>query len=268
MIPTRSGYSGHSYKLFTDYNDIHIFVEDSGFENLYFEIFKRSEIRIRQVFSLNGKTSVVEAARNCNDSKCIYIIDRDWDDLLDIIEPAANLVALDKYAIENYLIEYSGFRAIVLSYHPRKNIDCILNQSMFDEIVQEVSNQLRPLFECYATMQLCKDARQNCSITPAKFQMKNNTCMPDPSEINNFITSIGLPIPNGVRNYFAGNVLCDRGHGKYMMHYVWKGVCNISNTRCQLHIDSLLIRLAQTVNDQVFSDLYDKIKYSIERNNN
>ena len=85
MIPERATYSGQSYKLYDDYNDIHIFVEDSGFENLYKVLFKKYGIKVENVFSKNGKQDVLDAAKACKDTKCVFIVDRDWDDLLGAI---------------------------------------------------------------------------------------------------------------------------------------------------------------------------------------
>lgn len=264
MIPTRSEYSGQSYRLFTDYNDIHVFVEDSGFENLYAELFRRSGLNVRKVFSRNGKASVVEAARCCNDPRCVYVVDSDWDDFLNITHSLANLVVLEKYSIENYFIEYSGFRALVLADKPRGDLETLLSSGMFDSIVEDVSNSLRPLFECYLAIQAAQDKRPNCAIKPGRFQTKDKSCLPDTNVIAAFVADIGIAIPKDVRDYFAGDVLRDRGHGKYMLHFVWSGVRDASGAG-QLSLDSLLIRLAQTIDSQVFRSLCTKIRRTAEK---
>ena len=63
MIPARTQYSGDSYHIYEDYNDIHLFVEDKGFENLYKTILERSGITTKKVFSMNGKVSVIKEAQ-------------------------------------------------------------------------------------------------------------------------------------------------------------------------------------------------------------
>jgi len=258
MIPTRSEYSGQSYKLFTDYNDVHVFVEDAGFENLYTEVFKCSGLKIRKAFSKNGKDSVIEAARGCNDRKCVYVIDRDWDDFLQKIQTLRNLVILEKHSIENYLLSYSGFRSVVIADNPKDDINSVLSKNMFDTIVDYVSQRLRPLFECYLTMQMTKDPRSNCSRRPGAFQARNRTCAPDEKAIATFIDDIGLPIPEVVRDYFSGDVLKDRGHGKYMLHFVWAGVRQKSGTK-QVGFDTLMIRLAQTTDARKFRNLCNDV---------
>lgn len=258
MIPVREPYSGQSYRLYNDYNDIHVFIEDAGFENLYKEIFRKYNLAIRKVFSKNGKKSVIEAAHKCNDKRCVYIIDRDWDDVLEKTYKCRNLLILEKYSIENYLIDYSAFYAIVLAGNPRKEIDKFFNKQSFNDIIDEVSNCLRPLFECYLAMQLSGDSRPNCSRKPGSFKERNESCAPDKRAITSFIKEIGIPIPQLVKDYFEGDVLRVRGHGKYMLHFVWTGIQKLTALN-QLKIDSLMIRLVQLADDSVFEVFYDKI---------
>ena len=264
MIPTRSEYTGQAYRLFTDYNDLHVFVEDSGFENLYAEVFRRSGLNIRKVFSKNGKPSILEAARCCNDPECVYVIDRDWNDFLNITHPLSNLVVLQMYSIENYFISYSGFRALVLADNPRVDVECLLSSNTFNSLVEDVSNCLRPLFECFLAMQAAQDNRPNCGLKPGKFQTRNKSCLPDSKTIGAFVASAGVAIPQAVRDYFAGNVLRERGHGKYMLHFVWASVRDASGAR-QLNHDALLIRLAQTIDFDIFHDLCTTIGNTARR---
>jgi hypothetical protein len=258
VIPVRGQYLGQSYRLYNDYNDVHVFVEDAGFENLYKEIFRVYGLRIRQVFSKNGKKAVIDAARSCTDNRCVYIVDRDWDDILNRIESLENVVVLQKHSIENYLLDYSGFYAIVLADNPRADMDALFNELVFNSIVNKISNRLRPLFESYLAMQITEDDRQGCSQKPGSFQEKNRTCAPDRDAIARFIADIGIPIPQSVRNYFAGDVLRDRGHGKYMLHFLWVGVCKSTHMR-QLEIDRLMVRLAQVIDPSVFTTLCDEV---------
>ena len=74
MIPARTQYSGDSYHIYEDYNDIHLFVEDKGFENLYKTILERSGIPTKKVFSMNGKVSVIKEAQKNKDKKCRFLL--------------------------------------------------------------------------------------------------------------------------------------------------------------------------------------------------
>lgn len=268
MIPTRGPYSGESYRLFDDYNDVHVFVEDAGFENLYREVFRRCNLTIRKVFSKNGKDSVIKAAQTSNDKRCVYVVDRDWDDALLVNHALDNLVVLEKHSIENYLLDYSGFYAIVLADKPKMDIETIFSRNIFISIVNEVSRRLRPLFECFLAMQVVGDHRTGCSIKPGFFKENTRMCAPDTSCIAHFIARIGLQIPQSVHDYFAGEVLLDRGHGKYMLHFVWAGVRQSTNIG-QLGMEQLKIRLAQTVDPEIFRAFCDEVtRKGLQKSNN
>ena len=114
MIPERAIYSGQSYKLYDDYNDIHIFVEDKGFENLYVVLFKKYGVNVENIFWKNGKDAVLKAAESCTDTKCVFMVDRDWDDLLGITSTLDNVVVLSMHSIECYLIDHKAFSGIIL----------------------------------------------------------------------------------------------------------------------------------------------------------
>lgn len=258
MIPVREMYRGQSYKLFDDYNNVHVFVEDAGFENLYREIFKQCGLPIEKVFSRNGKQEIVDEAVSCRDPKCVFIVDRDWDDLLGIEPILHNVVVLKKHSIENYLIEYSGFSKLVLGDKPKANINELLSKQQFDAIIEDVSRKLLPLFECFATMQMLATGRTGCAYDPGHFQKKNSSCAPDEKKISEFIDAEGEAVPYPVINYFSGDVLRDRGHGKYMLHFVWMGVRNLSKVG-QLSMDRLMMRLAQLVKSSDLEVLCEQV---------
>ena len=255
MISQREPYRNQSYKLFDDYNSCHIFVEDAGMENLYKEILRRCGLSIRKVFSKNGKGEVLRAAQASNDRRCIFVVDRDWDDLLGNIHSLRNLIVLQKHSIENYLIHYEAFCAIIIGDKPKIQIETLLNCERYQEIVSDICLKLRPLFECFAAMQMCGRKEDSCGRNPGNFQVNNRSCAPDERKISNFITEVSIEIPQQVRNYFAGDVLCDRGHGKYMLHFAWAAIRHISKVS-QLSSDKLMMRLAQVVDTEAFEDLH------------
>ncbi|MBX3729550.1 MAG: DUF4435 domain-containing protein [Candidatus Sumerlaeia bacterium] len=257
--PIRGEYSGRSYLLFNDYNDINLFVEDKGFENLYLEILRRSGTRVRKVFSRDGKKAVLKAAESCSDSKCVYLIDRDWDDALGIRYDLDRLIVLDRHSIENYFLEYGGFCGIVRASKPREDVEKVLSKDVFDEIVQEVSDALRPLFECFLTIQMEGSGEQNCSAMPGKFaEGKGGLGGPNCKAIQEFIADRGIRTLDAARHYFALADLRERGHGKFMIHFVWNSVRCAASLK-QIGRDELLIRLAQLVDASVFDYLMREI---------
>jgi len=259
MIPERTSYLGQSYKLYDDYNDIHVFVEDVRFENLYKVLFKKSGVKVENIFSKNGKESVLNAAESCSDTKCVYIVDRDWDDLLGIVPTLKNVVVLGMHSIECYLIDHSAFSGIVLGENPKCDIDSLLSEKLFGKILTDVSDKLRPLFECFAAMQMSDEKRKGCSHKPGHFQQKNSSCAPDMREINQFISNSGVAVPQSVKSYFLDKALTQKGHGKYMLHYVWEGVRHKLKVR-RIGIERLMMRLAQLIDTQEIKALANEVK--------
>lgn len=262
MIPERAPYSGQSYKLYDDYNDVHVFVEDKGFENLYVVLFKKYGVGVENIFSRNGKDEVLKAAESCTDTKCVFIVDRDWDDLLGIISTLNNVVVLSMHSIECYLIDHKAFSGIILGERPRCDIDSLLGEKHFEEILTDVSGKLRPLFECFATMQMRGKKEKMCA--PGRVQQKNRSCAPDEREIAKFISESGVLVPQSAKNYFSAEVLITRGHGKFMLHYVWEGVRRRSRIR-QIGMEKLMIRLAQLIDTLDLKALIHEVEVRASR---
>lgn len=259
MIPERASYSGQSYKLYDDYNDIHIFVEDTGFKNLYKVLFGKYDVKVEKIFSKNGKESVLEAAESCTDTKCVFIVDRDWDDLLYVIPTLKNVVILGMHSIECYLIDHRAFSGIVLGECPKCDIDSLLGEEHFEEILTDVSDKLRPLFECFASMQMSDENRKGCSHKPGHFQQKNRSCAPDVQKITQFISDSGVSLSQHIKNYFSDKVLTKKGHGKFMLHYVWEGVRYRSKIG-RIGIEKLMMRLAQLIDTKELKTLIHDVK--------
>ncbi len=258
MIPRRTTYNGQSYKLFDEYNDIHIFIEDEGFENLYIELFKKKGIKTAKIFSLNGKDSVLDAAELSTDQKCVYIVDRDWDDFHDNLSTLANVVVLEMHSIECYLIDYMAFYGVVVSENPKGDIGSKFSESDYENIILNTSNLLRPLFKCFVSLQLEDTSKKGCSHKPGFFQQQNRTCAPDEGKINNFITNSNINTPQSVSRYFSDSSLITKGHGKYMLHYVWEGVRNKADIT-KIGLNNLMIRLAQLVDTDELTALSQRI---------
>ena len=261
MIPKRAPYSGQAYKLYADYNEIHIFVEDAGFENFYKVLFKKNGIKIEHVFSKNGKDSILRAAKDCSDTKCVFVVDRDWTDLFNAVPLGKNVVVLDMYSIESYLIDYDAFSGIILGDFPKCDIDKLFSKKSFEDILTEVSDKLRPLFECFAAMQkkTWGEKKKSCSYPPGRFQQENASCAPDITKIEQFISESGVSVFQEIKDYFSEPLLVQKGHGKYMLHYIWNNIR--SNTKAgTIGMDRLMIRLAQLVNTREIEMLVDKIK--------
>src|SRR6185437_17024386 len=103
--------------LYQQFNDLDIYVEDENQENLYHSCLSKllSTIRIEKIFPLRGKDNVIfESKLNIGNKRKIYIIVKDFDDILgkSIIQP--NLFYLERYSIENYALEEKSIIALII----------------------------------------------------------------------------------------------------------------------------------------------------------
>jgi hypothetical protein len=116
-IPTRSRkYLQGQDILWTQFNEINFYVEDEGTENFYYQILKKlfPDIKFERIFPLGGKDPVIkEAKRNFNNKKNIYLLDLDFDKILNKKINQENIFYLDRYSIENYVIEKNSIHEFI-----------------------------------------------------------------------------------------------------------------------------------------------------------
>ena len=118
-----------------------LFFEDSGAENFYEEIVKKltPDFRDIRVICLSGKNSLIEHCQNTNNSttkpKSLYILDQDFDFLLGKNLKDKSIIYLNRYSIENYLLEETAIILVIQEEKPRlKNIAQHLDWPRFFDI--------------------------------------------------------------------------------------------------------------------------------------
>ncbi len=153
MIPTK----GEAYLyaqdiFFQKYNDLFFFVEDEAKEELYFTILKKIvvDIDFNKVFPLCGKQNMIQHHQeNILNKNFIYILDKDFDDILGLMIEDKNLIYLNRYSIENYLVDSKAICNFIISKKPTKNRvaihSCLDIDSLIIDVVHDIS-KLVPLF--------------------------------------------------------------------------------------------------------------------------
>lgn len=129
--------------LYTQFNDIEFFVEDTEQEHFYFNVLKKlfQDLKFEKIFPLNGKKNVSDAAAfNLGNKKKVYIVDMDFDHILGKVQSLDNLFYLRRYSIENYLFSKSAVYEVIRSRSPKlkdHEIDTLfdLNQILTDAAV-------------------------------------------------------------------------------------------------------------------------------------
>ncbi len=160
----------------TQFNDVDFYVEDKDQQSLYYSILSRlfSDINIDRIFPLGGKPAVIDHARNNRSGrKAVYILDKDFDDLLGATVNLPTVFYLDRYCIENYVLEPLAISRFVVAERPRLTERRV--QSEFDaaDFIRLSISSLRVLFFNFFMVQKHNLALDNCALPVARFTFRN-----------------------------------------------------------------------------------------------
>jgi hypothetical protein len=139
------------------YNDVDIFVEDTGNHNMWLFLLRKilpPRVRLTSVIQLGGRDKVVEACRldqKDTSRRKLYIIDGDFDFLLHRKKPRLRfLYRLRAYCIENLLITEKAVVQIGLRCKPNSDEAQCSAKFDFRAWHSELVQKLLPLFVTYA----------------------------------------------------------------------------------------------------------------------
>jgi hypothetical protein len=143
--------------FFRQFNDLDFYVEDAEQENLYYTILRKlfPTLKLNNVFALGGKQNLLGRAFSEEESGriSVYLVDKDFDDLLNLIRERANVFYLRRYCIENYLLEEVAFVEFVVSEMPRLRRDSVRYRLQFGSSLREAILELRKLFSLFLIAQ-------------------------------------------------------------------------------------------------------------------
>lgn len=176
--------------FFFQFNDVSFYVEDEEQENFFFCILKRlfPEIRIERIFPLGGKDNVIEEAKkNQGDKKKVFIVDKDFDDILNKVVNYDNLFYLDRYSIENYLLEQDALINYIISEKPKLKRANIENQFNIETCLTDIFNVLKELVYLHIIVQNRCSLIKNVSLNHERFvRFQNNSFVTRNDQINNY----------------------------------------------------------------------------------
>jgi hypothetical protein len=175
-FPSRSADGLAALDIFyAEFNEINFYVEDIDQENLY-EVILRNlfpAVRIDRIFPLGGKQAVLAHALSVESAGITafraYILDKDFDDLLGIQVSHPNVFYLDRFCIENYMLEESAIVEVVTESHPKKRRQDIARDLDISQMVEHLLSSLKPLFICFACVQRFNLGLANCGEAPEKY---------------------------------------------------------------------------------------------------
>lgn len=176
QIPQRSADGLAALDVFyDDFNDVHFFVEDEDQENLYETLLRKvfPLLKIARIFPLGGKQAVLKQATNSNRVASApfgaYIVDKDFDDLLATRVSAPNLFYLDRYCIENYVLDEGAIVEVIVENHPKKKRGQIAESLGLRSRISTIFADLRPLFVLFFGCQRLQLGITNCSAAPERY---------------------------------------------------------------------------------------------------
>ena len=139
------------------YNDVDVFVEDTGNHNMWLVLLKRilpARVRLQSVNLMGGREAVLKACKldqADRPRRRLYIIDGDLDFLLGRTRPRLKFLRrLRAYCLENLLINENAIVQIGLGCRPNATEIDISRQFAFEQWLDATAARLRPLFALYA----------------------------------------------------------------------------------------------------------------------
>jgi hypothetical protein len=143
-------------RLFEPLQPLDVFVEDTGSEVFYKELFMRAapRIHIERVIPLGGRQEVLDAVANHDFSRrrALFLVDGDFEWVRDDPPPKHSAVyRLDAYCVENVLISETG-AAEILSEAMVVSVDDAKKCLQFQTWRRAMAETLVPLFAAYAVL--------------------------------------------------------------------------------------------------------------------
>ncbi|MCX7250090.1 MAG: DUF4435 domain-containing protein [Burkholderiales bacterium] len=197
QIPTRSSAALSALDIFyTNFNEVNFYVEDIEQENLYFAILKKHfpAIIFSKIFPLGGKSAVLAHAKNSinkkSKTKNIYIVDQDFDHLLGRVEKIKNVFYLERYCIENYLIEADAIVEVIIENNPKLKSSDVVDTLGLVGFFDQINLSLKELFILFYAAQLFQLGIANCAIKPEKFCNTKSRWKIDEDRVNEYRKTI------------------------------------------------------------------------------
>lgn len=114
------------------------FFEDSGYESVYERLINRimPDIKDFAVICLGGKSKIKAKAESSLTRKLkvpyVFVIDKDYDDLIGAVIDCKNVYYLRKHCFENYLIDINAIKSIAIELSPHNLSDNKAERNLSD----------------------------------------------------------------------------------------------------------------------------------------
>lgn len=197
-FPTRSekSFLADAMLRYREY-DIFLFIEDEKMRSVYKKIVDRlvmGKLKIGKVYSLHSKQNVLRLfdkwkEEEASFDKCFFIVDKDFDHFKDIKIPNhSNLIELEKFTLENYLVTKEGALSLLKLKIFDKEDDELEALLDWEKWISHMYQSFKDLFIFYA-IAFKYTLDKNTSINPGRY-FEKGACAINHAEINKYIQNI------------------------------------------------------------------------------
>jgi hypothetical protein len=186
--------------MYAQFNSINFYVEDTDQEHFYFNILKKlfPNILFEKIFPLNGKDNVVTAAKKTNGDKSkVYIVDLDFDEILNNKENEENLFYLRRYSIENYLCHKTAIFEIIREKSPKikdSEIEVLFN---LEELKKQWKILLTNLSSTFIIIQKYSLGKEYFGINcPRDFDLRTVPPIIKNQDLPNYLNEVEILLKN------------------------------------------------------------------------
>lgn len=245
------------------FEEIFFYVEDEEQENLYENIFNRCFPKINKfkVFPLKGKSNVLDHAVSFQPQlgavARIYVLDKDFDDLLETKVIASNIFYLDYYCLENLFIDEYSLVQLAIEERPRRNARELKEAIQFFPTMHGWIPVLDKLHRAFYLAQKFELPLKNCDLPPEFFGEKGNPGNIDQLKIDNYISNVkeALIDKNLIdsdadyeelsrKSFGSGRKFVKHINGKFLMK-LWYHRMRACDAASNMRIESMTIRLSK-----------------------
>lgn len=280
LLPLRSTDGLAALDIFYDeFNDVHFYVEDIDQENLYETILRKifPELTIARIFPLGGKPSVLSHLEQNDSTRAIYILDKDFDDLLNIKINNSKLFYLERYCIENYLTEPEAIVEFIIECLPKLKRTEVIDRLDLDSKIIELAESMRTLFQLFYCSQRFNLGIKNSSQNTEIFCNKNSRWIISVEAVNQYKQIITEALSISLRDSLVdplahpeiaplqqldSNLIVSGKHLCTLLFHYLKSIYNFGTVT----FNSFIFRLAKNCSLAPLNNLRDEINARLRSN--
>lgn len=186
--------------LFASVAKVHFFVEDQDQESLYTEIIERLFPRLEsfQVFPLAGKQNVLSHALSAPEvglhAARVYILDKDFDDVLQKMVVQDGVFYLDDYNIEQSIVDDHSLIRICIEERPRLRRAEIRERLAIDAAKSVWLPLLDKLHRAFALVQKHGLNIANTDLPPERFCKDGDPSALDPRLVGAYLDEVATAL--------------------------------------------------------------------------